>query len=138
MKFLFDEHTPIKLVHALRALALDEPYQIHHIREYFSQAGLKDVEWIGTLAVEGGWAFVSEDRRIRRRPADYEALPQARLIGVFLAKGWNQADLWNRASLLIGWWPAIAATVVAASPGQCFQIPFRAKTASAKLNRLPK
>ena len=94
---------PPKLARAIAELAHGEPYTITHLRDRFP-AGTKDIEWIGTLSQEGGWQFISEDRRIRQRPHELEALKRSSLIGFFLAKGWNQAGLWERAALLIGWW----------------------------------
>ena len=124
MRLLFDEHMPPKLVRAIAELAQGEPYCIVHLRDRFP-AGTKDVEWIETLSREGEWRFISEDRRIRQRPHELEALKNSSLIGFFLAKGWNQAGLWERAALLIGWWPRIVDAASIATPGQVFDIPYR-------------
>ena len=53
----------------------------------------------------------------------------ANLIGFFLAKGWNQVGLWERASMLIGWWPGIVAVASDARPSQLFDVPFRHRKA---------
>jgi hypothetical protein len=134
VKFLFDEHMPPKLVRAIGELAKDEPYTIVHLRDRFP-GGTKDVEWIGILGKEGGWAFISEDRRIRQRPHELAVLKQSNLIGVFLTKGWNQAGLWDRAALLIGWWPHIVAAATAATPGQVFDVPYRRASGTLKAMR---
>lgn len=131
MRFLFDEHIAPRLVRALSELAAGEPYAVQHLRDRFPH-GTTDVTWLGDLAAEGGWAFVSEDRRIRRRPHELAALRESRLIGFFLAKGWNQEGLWGHAALLIGWWPAIVATAAQAKPGQMFEVPHRRTTAPLK------
>ncbi len=124
MNFLFDEHVAPRLVRALAELAQGEPYTVVHLRERFPER-TKDVEWIGTLTKEGGWVFVSEDRRVRRRPHELEALRRSNLIGFFLAKGWNQEGLWEYAALLIGWWPTIVSAAAAAAPRQMFLVPYR-------------
>ena len=128
VKFLFDEHMPPKLVRAIAELAKNEQYSVLHLRDRFPP-GTKDTEWIGTLSKEGGWLFLSEDRRIRQRPHEREALKHSNLIGFFLAKGWNQVGLWERASMLIGWWPGIVAVASDARPSQLFDVPFRHRKA---------
>lgn len=134
MRFLFDEHIAPRLVRAFAELATGEPYTVHHLRTRFP-AGTADVAWIGELAAEGGWSFVSEDRRIRSRPLELAALKQSGLVGFFLAKGWNQEGLWGHAALLVGWWPTIVATAAQAKPGQMFEVPHRRTTAPLKALR---
>lgn len=131
MKFMFDEHMPPRLVRSLVELTRDEPYSIIHLRDRFPP-GTLDIEWIIELSNEGGWAFVSEDRRIRRRPHELDALKRSKLVGAFLAKGWNQEELLSRASLLILWWPIIVDAVSGAKPGQMFEVPHSRKVTSLK------
>lgn len=126
MNFLFDEHIPSRLAKAIAALADGDGYGVHHLREIFP-AATKDVDWIADIGARGGWFFLSEDRRIRTRPAERIALQQAGLSGFFFAKGWNQEGLWGRAALLVRWWPQIIETANTANAGDFFEVPFSHK-----------
>ncbi|CAA7613480.1 hypothetical protein [Magnetospirillum sp. UT-4] len=134
MKFVFDEHLPPRLAKAIGVLAENEPYEIDHLRSLYP-AGTKDLQWIPELGRQEGCVFISEDRRIRTRPAEKEALRASGLVGFFLAKGWNQEGLWERAALLIRWWPRIVATASSARPGDQFEVPHRSTPSDLKAPR---
>lgn len=123
MKFLLDEHMPAALAEALAVLSRDEGFEVQHLRRKFP-ARTDDCSWLTELGAEGGWAFVTIDRHILSRPAEYRALLASGLTGFFLANQWNQTKLWDRAALLIAWWPTIVKANQDYGQGHHFDVPY--------------
>jgi hypothetical protein len=131
VKVALDENLPPALAHALCALLLPEGGEAISIPERFGR-GIHDVDWMGRLREEGGWGFITTDRRLRTRPHERLALRQSGLVGFVLAKGWNQERYWPKAAGIIRWWPVMAETLATASPPALFEVPHRWKPVSLR------
>jgi hypothetical protein len=125
LRFFFDNCLAPRLARALNALCEGE-HEVIPLRDKFDPA-TKDTEWIRALAHEGDWVIVSGDTRITRNPGEKAAWQESRLTAFFLAKGWQNAHLWDVAHGLVRWWPTIVQQAKAIEPGAGFEVPFRAK-----------
>jgi hypothetical protein len=67
---------------------------------------MPDVDWIKTLSDEGGWVIVTHDR-FTKNSLEKEALRASGLITFILAKGWANLPEWEKAWVLVRWWPRI-------------------------------
>ena len=123
MRFFLDNHLAPALARSLHALSEREGDEVYHLKSRFDGA-TSDIDWIRTLAEEGGWIVLSGDFRIIRRPHEKRIWQSARLTGFFLAKGWINATFWDQAWRLVRWWPQIAAQARRVEAGATFQIPF--------------
>ena len=62
-----------------------------------------DIEWLGTLASEGGWAVVSIDR-FKKASAERELIRRQGLTVFVLDPQWSK-PYWVQAAQLVLWWP---------------------------------
>lgn len=111
--------------------ALAQPdHSVLHLRQKWPEAShtvVEDVIWIQKLADEGEWVIVSGDIRIRKRPAEKEALRAAKLTTFFLADGYPKFDKWEQVRWLIEQWPDIVDLAAKVAPGSIFRVPKRGK-----------
>jgi hypothetical protein len=98
LKLLLDHNLSPRLGCCLQALFVD--HQIVALREKFSASAL-DIEWITSLDMEGGWAVLTKDLRIRTRPHEKAALDRSRIVYFFLAGSWRKFSVEESASRLI-------------------------------------
>ena len=84
-----------------------------------------DVEWLGRLGQEGGWAFISNDQRIWRNPQECAALLAADVIGFFLEAAWRKRSVtvFEQAGRLIMWWPKLMQQCEIVQPPAAFRVP---------------
>lgn len=124
MKLALDENLPPALAHATNALLVPHGGQAISIPERFG-TGIGDLEWIGALRQEDGWAVLTADRRLRTRPHERLALMQSGLVFFVLAQGWNQESFWPKAAGVIRWLPSMIEAFSTVRPPALLAIPYR-------------
>lgn len=124
MKFVLDNNLPPVFARSLNALAESEPYDVIALRAEVPSF-TDDLEWIPHFGGQGNCAVVSGDRRLRTRFHQLQALRQHKLTHLILAPGWSKLTLWNKAWLLVRWWPSIVEMATNAKPGTGFVIPHK-------------
>jgi len=108
MKFFVDNCLPPKLTRALHEIFKPD-HEFTHLRDKFPQ-DTPDIEWINTLAKEGGWVVLSADYRITKKPLEKQAWKDSGLTGFFLKKGWTNIEPHLQLSKLLPLAPQIIAT----------------------------
>lgn len=106
MKFLFDNNLPPSLARGIGELSKFDPVveQVIPLKDKFA-ANTPDLEWLGALAVEGGWIVVSIDR-FKKSTAEREMLRRQGLTVFVLDPQWSK-PYWGQAAQLVLWWPKI-------------------------------
>lgn len=130
MKVLFDHNLSPRIARALQALMGGE-HEIVALKDKFAP-NIKDVELISELSSEGGWVFVSGDRRITRNRAEKSAFQSSKIIGMFLSSGLYKSTVLKQAERLIVLWPTIETVSKNVSGGSMFELPMK----STKLSPL--
>lgn len=121
MTFFFDNTFPKQLVEILRLLKVD----VRHLQEDFPENTL-DVDWIPEVG-KRGWVVITGDRGIARKPAEKKALEEARIISVFMAKGFTNKAIFDLVSCIIKWWPEIERQVERVKAGTSLQVTINGK-----------
>jgi hypothetical protein len=83
VKLLFDHNISPRVPRAINELIKGTGAEAVALRDRFPPQSA-DIEWIGRLGAEGGWAVISGDRGIARYRAERVAWLQTDLIGFFL------------------------------------------------------
>ena len=117
---MFDNNLPPRLAKALQVLFQGD-HIVLAVREKFP-ASTKDIDLIRSLSQDGGWVFVSGDRRITKIKAEREAFRNSKLTGFFLSQGLNKASLVKKAERLLVLWATIETTVKTIQPGAMFEL----------------
>ena len=123
MRLLIDHNLSPRLARCLDALFSDD-HRIISLREKFSP-NTPDIEWISRLSIEGGWAVLTKDLRIRTRPHERAALDRSRVVYFFLAGSWRKLTVEDSAARLIRLIPKLAAQTELADRGR-FELPINA------------
>jgi hypothetical protein len=137
---LVDHNISHHIAYALAAMAAPDGHTVVAKCEKFDTTGrVRDVEWLGALGQEGGWAFISDDHRIHKNPQERAAMISARVIGFFLEPAWRKRNVseFERAARLILWWPRLMNQCEIVSPPAAFGVPIR-PTSRLKSIPLPK
>lgn len=106
MKFFFDNNLPSQFAKALDALSSAEGNSVIHLRDRFPRE-TPDHIWLNTLADEGGWVIITQDR-IGKNDLEREALRRTGVVTFVLKKSWSSQKFWDKAHNLVRWWPRIA------------------------------
>lgn len=130
MRVLLDNNLPPRIAIALNAL-VSPAHEVVALRSRF-RPDVTDVEWIGRLGEEGGWAIISGDLRITRNRAERDAWRASRLVGFFLSPGLHRLPLMKKAARLIILWDTIESQYRLVQAGAIFELPER----SPKLRQL--
>lgn len=69
MKLLVDNNISPHLARAVAHVVHLDGQDVVVLRDKFCES-VPDVEWIAALGREGGWAFLSDDHRIRKNAAE--------------------------------------------------------------------
>ena len=85
MKLLVDNNLSFTLAHSLQPLFPE--HEIVALRDKFPP-NTPDVEWIGALDKEGGWAALTGERRLKTRPHERLALDRSNVVFFFLTGPW--------------------------------------------------
>jgi hypothetical protein len=132
---LIDHNISPHVAYALAAMAAPHGHKVEAMRDKFGPAS-RDVEWLGRLGREGGWAFISNDQRIWRNPQECAALLTTELIGFFLEAAWRKRSLtvFEQAGRLIMWWPKLMQQCEIVEPPAAFRVPINP---GSRLRTLP-
>lgn len=82
-----------------------------------------DIPWIEAFAADEGYAAISGDVNIRRRPHERQAYRDAGLVMFFFQNRWSNLKLFAKSAMLLKWWPRIEDQLRISSPKQCWEIP---------------
>jgi hypothetical protein len=134
LKFLLDENLPPALARALNALSAANKHSVEHVRD-FVPLQTSDVEWISKITSEGGWSVLSGDRRMLTRQHELKALTENKVTTFIFASGWSALTFWEKAWLLVRWWPTVVALACTSTPGSIFIIPYKQKPEKLKQHR---
>ncbi|PIP02706.1 MAG: hypothetical protein COW18_14035 [Zetaproteobacteria bacterium CG12_big_fil_rev_8_21_14_0_65_54_13] len=125
MKFFLDNNLSPALaraLHELTYLASNKTHSVIALRDMFP-ANTQDTEWIQTLADEGGWVVISQDKF--KKSMEPEVLRRAGLIVFLLGKSWKDQNFWSKAHQLVRWWPAIIEQTERLEGAAAFEVPLR-------------
>jgi hypothetical protein len=120
LRLLLDHHLSPRIARCLQAL-FECDHTIVALRDKFAE-NATDVAWITTLDKEGGWAVITRDLQIRKRPHERAALDKANIVFFFLASAWRKIPVEDTAPRLIRWMPKIVAQTTLAESGR-FELP---------------
>ncbi|MCP4597729.1 DUF5615 family PIN-like protein [Neptuniibacter sp.] len=129
MKFFIDNNLSPHLARALNELCAGQ-HSVTHLREKFDHS-TDDVTWINTLAKEGNWVIVTQDR-LSKGDMEKEAIRRSGLTVFILAKQWTQIKSWEKAQKLVHWWPKIIEQSEMVEAGAAFEIPCKPATHKAR------
>ena len=105
MRFFFDKNLSPYLAKAVAALCEPHTIEVIHIDEKFPN-NPPDAEWIAALAAEGNWVIISQDR-FAKNSREREALKSTGIVTLILTKQWAHQREWDKAWLLVRWWPRL-------------------------------
>jgi PIN like domain len=125
LKLLIDNSLSPRIAHCLQALFIDD-HEIVPLRKKFAE-NATDVEWITALSQERGWAVITRDLQIKRRPHERAALDKADIVFFFLGGAWRKMTVEETAVRLIRWIPKIAQQTMLAASGR-FELPIKSTT----------
>lgn len=123
MKFLIDNNLPPALARALNELCKADGHLVVPLRDQFTAAA-SDADWIATLAAEGNWAVISQDK-FTKGDIERRAFRESGLPVFCLAKQWAHEEYWKKAHNLFRWWPAILKQSSLISGGAAFKVSWR-------------
>ncbi len=129
MRFVFDENHPPALARMLAPLAEGETYEVTEVVG-LGLRGAPDTELLAAICVDGRrGVLITTDRAMRRRKHERAAVASSGAVVVVGVSNWNQqADLWERARMMLWWWIEIVASAKAADPGTFLELPWRQRT----------
>jgi hypothetical protein len=105
---------------------LFDEHQFVSLRDKFP-ANTKDVEWIGALNTEGGWAALTAERRLKTRPHERLALDRSKIVFFFLTGSWLKWSVPEMAWRLIRLVPLMAKQTELTESG-LFDLPVNASS----------
>ena len=131
MKFVFDENHPPLLADMLAVLAKDEAYDVTSV-EALGFRGFPDVKLFpAIIALDPKSVLVTVDRAMRKRKHELEAIRDTGMVIVVGGKNWNQqSELWERARMMLWWWPTIVSSVSKADRASFLELPWRRQVKS--------
>jgi hypothetical protein len=124
LNFLLDENLPPAFARSLDALSSPQGDPVSHVRDHVGR-GTDDAAWINTVGKVGPHVVVSGDRRMLTRKHELQALRDQKLTTFVLAHGWNSLPFWEKAWLLVRWWPKLVELASKHPPGSIFAVPYR-------------
>jgi hypothetical protein len=127
VRLLVDHNISPHIARALAAIAEPDGHEVKAKSELFdTSVPVPDTEWLGVLAMQGGWAFVSDDHRLYQNPQERAAMLEARVIGFFLEPAWRKRNVteYERAARLILWLPRLAQQCEVVEPPAAYRLPF--------------
>ncbi len=132
MKLLVDHNISPYLARAVHVVVAPDGHEVHAVADKFGPAA-PDIDWISALGREGDWAFLSGDHRIRKNPAEREALRRARLTGFFLAPNWQKMKTAEKTGRLLLKWQTLVDQEKLVTGGALFEVRVRGKLCSLPL-----
>ena len=125
MRFVLDENFPPVLARMLAPLAEGEPYTVTSVQG-LDLRGTPDAELLAALrATAERNVLVTADRAMRKRKHERAAVATTGAIVVVGVAAWNQQPgLWERARMMLWWWPTIVRSAGAADAGTFLELPW--------------
>jgi hypothetical protein len=134
LKIAFDENVPAQMVRVFQSLGQEKRFkneglEIVSAADHTPKKGdadyrrRNDVPWLTRFAKAGGKVVVSGNTKMMSVPHEMQALRQLGFIVFFFEGKWSQWTFFPKSALLLFYWPAIAAKVKTAKPGQFWRIP---------------
>jgi hypothetical protein len=130
VKVLLDHNLSPRLARALNEL-FGADHQVVSLRDKFPP-DTPDVKWITTLSDEGGWAVISGDRAISRTKAEYQAFRSSKIVGFFLSRSLQKANVQQQMARLLVLWESMETLMKGARGGSMFELLMK----STKIKRL--
>lgn len=122
MKLLVDANLSPRIARALNHLVEPEGHQVHALADRFAPS-TPDIVWLGTLAEETGWAALTFDRHIMKRPHEREAWLRSGVVVFALAPAWSKGfGPREQAARLLLMWPKLVAAFEAVDPPAAFLV----------------
>jgi hypothetical protein len=105
-----------------------DSYSVTDVRS-LGFAGMTDVDLMSALQERGiKQILVTTDRAMRRRKHERAAVASTQAVVIVGVSNWNQqSSLWDRARMMLWWWPTIVQSSEAADPGTFLELPWRQK-----------
>lgn len=125
MKLLFDHHVSPKVARAIHELIKTDSSEAVALRDKFP-SDTSDIDWIGQLGSERGWAVISGDRRITKNKAERAAWLQTDLVGFFMEPSLTGLEPLQQTARLIFWLPLMQAQIKLISGPALFSLPLKA------------
>ncbi len=116
MKFFFDNTFGPNIPEVLRIMGVDAT----HLQQHFPARTL-DVDFIPRVGGEG-WVLVTGDNAQNRKPAEKKALEDARVIAVFIYRGFTKLKLFPQVAFIMRHWLAIEERVAKVRPGTSLEV----------------
>jgi hypothetical protein len=123
LKVRADENVSIRIVRAVRDIALSQGWELSHVREHHESRTL-DETWLPRFAQESGNAILSADRKMLARPNQIRAIAATGLVGIFLPRRWAESRRHIQAAHILYWWPRIEETIASSAKSACWRVPF--------------
>lgn len=104
-------------------------FEIKSAKDYTPQRGdvdyvpKSDVPWLKRFAADGGKVVISGNTKMKLVPHERLALIDGGFVVFFFESQWSGWKFFRKCSLLLHWWPQIAAKARRAKPGSFFHIP---------------
>ncbi len=107
-------------------LCADESYTVTDVCS-LGFRGMKDEDLLRALKEPGvKQALVTTDRAMRRRKLERAAVASTGAVVIVGVSNWNQASsLWDRARMMLWWWPTIVEGARSADAGTFLELPWR-------------
>lgn len=112
--YFFDHNLSWRMAAILRLVGIETQW----VKDYFGRDDVDDEEWIRVVA-EKGWIAVSDDYKMRRKPAEVAALKKSGLIVLVLPKTFRDKYPWDQARWVLKNWERIDKEVRSLKPGDC-------------------
>jgi hypothetical protein len=101
LTFFFDNTFPPQIAQILKIMEVDAV----HLQDLFDP-GVDDVDWIPRAGDEG-WIVVTGDLGIHKKPAERLKLEEAKVVTVFLHRGFTKQKIWDQLAFITRHWPEI-------------------------------
>jgi hypothetical protein len=124
LNLILDENLPRAFARSLEALGKADGHSVAHVRD-FVDPKTDDVEWIPLISSQGDWVAISGDRRMITRRHELRVLQDSKLTTFILAAGWSRLVFWEKAWLLVRWWPMIIEIAGKHPAGTIFVVPHK-------------
>jgi hypothetical protein len=125
LKIAFDENIPAAMVRVFQTFASERQlrklvggnFEIRSAKDYAPHPGdldylaRNDVPWLRRFAADGGKVVISDNRNMKNVPQERLALVELGFIVIFFENQWSGWKFFRKCSLLLHWWPVIAAKV---------------------------
>jgi hypothetical protein len=123
LKLLIDHNLSPALARSLQPLFPTN--KIISLRDRFA-VNVTDIEWMTALDTEGGWAALTRDLGIKRKPHERLALDRSRIVFFFLSgNAWKGYSVPETAARLIRLMPLMTTQTDIADRGR-FDLPINA------------